>query len=202
MIRSRGFPPLLSALHLLRQDGPLKAHFACKQAKAGDKDAALELVIDLVASWLGEQNGRFKPGLLYVAPHAQEASGDSAIPQTELSNYIQVCGGVVRDVVVLVNAGRNLALVPEKKFVQLIKERFDEEFTEIFGIEPVALTANEAQYLVGFKSADGIRDRLATAEQEIDRRLRSKGIIRTPETASLGASTDQGLNSATPEGAT
>jgi hypothetical protein len=154
VIRSRGFPPLLSALHLLRQDGPLKAHFAYKQAKAGDKDAALE-----------------------------------------------VYGGVVRDVVVLVNAGRNLALVPEKKFVQLIKERFDGEFTEIFGIEPVALTANEAQYLVGFKSADAIRDRLATAEQEIDRRLRSKGIIRTSETASLGASTDQGLSSATPEGA-
>jgi len=143
--------------------------------------------------------GQVIPGAEYVLVDDVTNLGGTL---AELSNYIQVYGGIVRDVVVLVNAGRNLALVPEKKFVGLIKERFDEEFTEIFGIEPVALTANEAQYLVGFKSADAIRDRLATAEQEIDRRLRSKGIIRTPETASLGASTDQGLSSATPEGAT
>lgn len=117
----------------------------------------------------------------------------------ELSNYIQVYGGVVRDVVVLVNAGRSPALVPDKKFVRLIKERFDEEFTEIFGIEPGALTANEAQYLVGFKSADQIRNRLAAAEQEIDRRLRSKGIARTLEKASFGAFADQGLSSAGPK---
>jgi len=87
----------------------------------------------------------------------------------------------VHDVVVLANAGRDKALVPKKKFVQLIKERFHDEFTEIFGIEPATLTANEAQYLVGFTSADSIRNRLAAAQQEIDRRLRSKGIARTAQ---------------------
>ncbi|MCK0512734.1 hypothetical protein [Aromatoleum buckelii] len=81
----------------------------------------------------------------------------------------------------LVNAGRNPALVPGKKFVWLIKERFDEEFTKVFGFEPDALTANEAEYLVGFKSIDAIRNRLAAAEQEIDCRLRSKGITRASE---------------------
>ncbi len=101
-------------------------------------------------------------------------------PSYKLANYIQVNGGIVKGVVVLVNARRNPELVPKAKFVQLIKERFDDEFTEVFGIEPGALTANEAQYLSGFRSLDAIRNRLVAAEQEIDRRLRSKGITRTP----------------------
>lgn len=85
-------------------------------------------------------------------------------------------------------------MAPAPKFVRLIKERFDEEFTGVFGIEPDALTANEAQYLVGFKSVDAIRNRLAAAEQESHRRLRSKGIIRALEAAALGASPEPGLN--------
>ena len=258
MIRTKGFPLSLSAAHLWRDDAPLKSHYAYQKAKAGDKDAALELVVDLAVTWVSGLRERLKPRLIYVSPHAQEATGDNAIPQTlaavcaslldgevdtgivqsdrvyhtgadpmermaaraqffgkvtpgaeyvlvddvtnlggtlaELSNYIQVLGGVVRDVVVLVNAGRNPALVPEKKFVRLIKERFDEEFTATFGIEPEALTANEAQYLVGFQSIDQIRNRLAAAEQEIDCRLRSKGITRTSEETPSGALADQGLS--------
>ena len=259
MIRSKGLPVEIVGVSLFAQDAPLKSHPAYRQAKAGDKDAALELVIEVAVSWLYAQRERFPPGLLFVAPHAQEATGDNAIPQTlasvcaaiyegkadteivqsdrvyhtgadpmerlaaraqfvgrvlpgaeyvlvddvtslgctlaELGNYIQVFGGVIKDVVVLVNAGRNPALVSKKNFVQLIKERFDDEFTEVFGIEPGALTANEAQYLAGFRSIDAIRNRLATAEQEIDRRLRSKGIARASQAASLGAYVDQGLTS-------
>jgi len=229
---------------LFTQDVRIKAHSAYKLAKAGDQDAALDLVIDNAVAWLYEQREKFAPGLLFVAPHAQEATGDNAIPQTlasvcaaifkgtadteivqsdrvyhtgadpmermaslaqfvgrvlpgaeyvlvddvtslggtlaELANYIQVYGGIVKGVVVLVNAGRNPELAPKAKFVQLIKERFDDEFTEVLGIEPGALTANEAQYLAGFRSIDAIRNRLVTAEQEIDRRLRSKGITRSP----------------------
>lgn len=97
----------------------------------------------------------------------------------ELSNFIQHHGGIVQDVVVLVNAGRDPLLQPKRQQVRLLKERYRHEFTAIFGIEPHALTANEANYLVGFKSADEIRNRLAKAEQEIDRRLRSKGVART-----------------------
>jgi hypothetical protein len=74
------------------------------------------------------------------------------------------------------------------------KEQFDDEFTEIFGIEPNALTANEAQYLAGFRSADALRNRRAAAEQEIDRRLRSKGIARTSQAASAGLRFEQDLN--------
>jgi hypothetical protein len=43
-------------------------------------------------------------------------------------------------------------------------------------IHPSALTANEAQYLLGFKTADEIRNRRTKATQEIHRQLRSKGI--------------------------
>jgi hypothetical protein len=257
MLRSFGFPVQIQPLFLFSKDAELKVSDAYLQAKAGDKQAAVTLLIDLAVSWLHEHGDRFEPGLIFLAPHASEASGDNAIPQAlaavcalmfqgavdneivqsdrvfhtgadpmermaaraqfegavipgakyvlvddvtslggtlaELSNYIQIFGGVVHDVVVLVNAGRDKALVPSKKFVQLIKERFDDEFTEVFGIEPTALTANEANYLVGFTTIDSIRNRLAAARQEIDSRLRSKGITRTAQGQTSGASAVAGL---------
>ena len=262
MIRSKGITLGTEPLFLFTRDALLKAHPAYRDAKAGDEKAALELVLDLAVAWLYVHRERFAPGLLFVAPHAQEATGDNAIPQTlaavcatiyrghvdteivqsdrvyhtgadpmermvaraqfeglvipgaeyvlvddvtnlggtlaELASFIQVFGGVVRDVLVLVNAGRNAALVPARKFIQLIKERFNEEFTEVFGIDPDALTANEAQYLVGFQSIDALRNRFAKAEQEIDRRLRSKGIARATQGASLGTSADLNQSSSEP----
>ena len=97
---------------------------------------------------------------------------------------------------VLVNAGRQTGLAPEKKSVQLLNRRFGNEFFDIFGIKPEALTANEAQYLVGFRSVDEIRNRLAAARQEIDRRLRSKGIARTLKGTPAGLHVVQGLSGA------
>ncbi len=94
----------------------------------------------------------------------------------ELAHYVQSKGGVVAGVVVMVNAGRQKSLVPNRKTVKTLKERFANEIIEIFGIHVEALTANEAQYLVGFRSADEIRNRLLKAKQEVDIRLRSKGI--------------------------
>jgi hypothetical protein len=52
------------------------------------------------------------------------------------------------------------------------------DIEEILGIKPAALTANEAGYLIGFRSADEIRDRLTKARKETDLRLRAKGIER------------------------
>ena len=57
-----------------------------------------------------------------------------------------------------------------------LKQRHANEIIEIFGIQVDALTANEAQYLVGFRTAYEIRNRLLKAKQEVDLRLRSKGI--------------------------
>ena len=44
-----------------------------------------------------------------------------------------------------------------------------------FGIDPGALTANEASTLSGFRTADDLRNRAAQAAEEIDLRLRAKG---------------------------
>jgi hypothetical protein len=55
---------------------------------------------------------------------------------------------------------------------------YGNEITEIFGIISDALTANEANCLIGFRSADEIRNRLAKAKKETYLRLRSKGIER------------------------
>lgn len=257
MQRSFGFPLCIRPLFLFERDADLKASSSYRAAKAGDEKAAVALLIELALPWLYEHRERFEPGLIFVAPHAREATGDNAIPQAlaavcgimyrglvdneivqsdrvfhtgadamermaaraqfegrvipgakyvlvdhvtslggtlaELSNYIQVFGGVVHDVLVLVNAGRDKALVPQKHFVQLLQERFDDEFTEIFGIQPAALTANEANYLVGFSAIVALRNRLASARQEIDRRLRSKGIARAAQGSALGASAASGL---------
>ena len=258
--RTHGWPEGVHPLALLDKDLQLKAHVAYPRAKAGDEAAALDLLLDMAVAWLYEQRARFAPGLLYVAPHAQEATGDNAMPQAlaavcaavwggkaeigivqsdrvyhtgadamermaaraqfvgtvqpgeryvlvddvtslggtlaELANYIQHGGGKIKDVVVLVNAGRNPALVPQPKNVQLLNRRFGDEIFNIFGIKPEALTANEAQYLVGFRSVDEIRNRLAAARQEIDRRLRSKGIARTLEGTTSGLHVVQGLSGA------
>lgn len=256
--RLHGWPDGVQPLALFSKDQQLKAHSAYPRAKAGDEAAALDLLIDVAVAWLYEHRARFAPGLLYVAPHAQEATGDNAIPQAlaavcaavwggtaengivqsdrvyhtgadamermaaraqfvgdvrpgeryvlvddvtslggtlaELANYIQHGGGKIQDAVVLVNAGRNPALVPQPKNVQLLNRRFGDEIFNIFGIKPEALTANEAQYLVGFRSIDEIRNRLAAARQEIDRRLRSKGITRTLEGAAAGLHAVQSLS--------
>lgn len=256
--RTYGWPADVQPLALFKKDQQLKAHSAYPHAKAGDKAAALDLLIDLAVAWLYEHRARFEPGLLYVAPHAQEASGDNALPQAlaamcaavwggtaanrivqsdrvfhtganamermaaraqfvgdvqpggsyvlvddvtslggtlaELANYIQYSGGKIRDVVVLVNAGRNPALVPQPKSVQLLNKRFGDEIYNIFGIKPEALTANEAQYLVGFRSVDEIRNRLVAAKQEINHRLRSKGVTRALEGPADGLHAVQGLS--------
>lgn len=94
----------------------------------------------------------------------------------ELAHYIQSKGGIVGGVFVLVNAGRLKSFTPDKQTLKILETRYGNELIEIFGIEVNALTANEARYLVGFRSANDIRNRLAKAKQEIDLRLRSKGI--------------------------
>lgn len=93
----------------------------------------------------------------------------------ELSNYIQLNGGEVLGTLVMVNAGRIKNFTPLSKHIKLLQERFGDEIKRLFGIHTQALTANEASYLVGFRSLDEIRNRRAKAEKEIHLRLLSKG---------------------------
>jgi orotate phosphoribosyltransferase len=94
----------------------------------------------------------------------------------ELASYIQALGGKVAGVVVLVNAGRLEELHPSKSTLSKLKSRYEHEIPQLFGIQPEALTANEASYLIGFRTADEMRNRLAKAREETNRRLRSKGL--------------------------
>lgn len=95
----------------------------------------------------------------------------------ELANYITQLGGEVKAVITIVNAGRIKTLSPEHSVIKRLQERYQDEIYNIFGIKTNALTANEAQYLIGFRTADEIRGRVTKAREEIYRRLRSKGIF-------------------------
>jgi hypothetical protein len=92
----------------------------------------------------------------------------------ELANYLLMNGGGVIGSILLVNAGRSTKFRALKKHTRLLEERFGDEIKNIFGIHTAALTANEASYLVGFRTADEIRNRCVKAEKETAKRLLSK----------------------------
>jgi hypothetical protein len=192
-VRRHGFPKgIPEPFWLFNNDAALKAHPRYKEAKAGGKESAVELVSDLALDCLIKIMDKLPVGAIYVAPHAREATGDNAIPQVLASacaiiahgeaesDIVQVTrvfhGGSIAAVVVLVNAGRTKQFQPTRSVIRKLEERYENEIEEIFGIIPGALTANEANYLIGFKSADEIRNRLVKARKETDLRLRSKGI--------------------------
>lgn len=241
--RIYGLPQcVIKPFWLFDNDSALKAHTGYQEAKAGNIEAAVELVSDLALDFLVSVKDTLPHGAVYIAPHAREATGDNAIPQVlataaaivaqgevetdivqvtrvyhtgadpmermclrpefegivikgaqyvlvddvtnmggtlaELANYLYRSGGVVVAVIVLVNAGRVKLFRPSQKVIRELEKRYTHEIEEIFGIAPGALTANEANYLIGFKSTDEIRNRLAKARKETDLRLRSKGIER------------------------
>jgi hypothetical protein len=120
-----------------------------------------------------EFEGAVQPGKRYVLVDDVTSLGGTL---AELAHYIQKHGGLVQDVFVLVNAGRKKSLLPDKMTLRKLETRYANELIEIFGIAVSALTANEAQYLVGFRSADEIRNRVVKAKQEIYLRLCAKGV--------------------------
>lgn len=117
--------------------------------------------------------GEVVPGKSYVLVDDVTTMGGTL---AELANYILINGGAVAGTIVLCNAGTSTGFSPPKKTLRLLKERFGDEIKDIFGIRTEALAANEANYLVGFRSADEIRNRLVKAEKETAERLRSKGL--------------------------
>ncbi len=249
-LRSHPFPGVAAMPHSLwDHDQLLKSHPAYRQAKAGEQEAAIDLVWDLAIDFITGLQARLPAGLTYVAPYAREATGDNAIPLmlasacaeilhgeveteivqasrvfhtgakpmerlllrpqfdgpvtagstyvlvddvtclggtlAELADYVQAHGGQVAAVVTLVNAGRLKPLRPEALVIRRLRERFPDAIQQTFGIDPGALTANEASYLSGFRTADELRNRAAKAEEEIDLRLRAKGFQLSAQQAPL-----------------
>lgn len=251
-MRTHGIPPEAGELtSLFRSDAELKAHRTYRAAKGGDAQAAVELVRDLAAP-LAEHVKKFGADVIYVAPHAIEASGENAIPQTlatylatvtgaiddsaivqrnkvyhtgadamqrliapsdfagevvpggryvlvddvstmggtlaDLANYIRVKGGDVVGAVVLANASRSGSISLPANVLRKLKGRFPDEIPNILGIAHDALTAEEANYLIGFRDADELRNRAASAKQARVERLRSKGIRFAEEVSDASAS--------------
>jgi hypothetical protein len=238
-MRIHRFPPSVrEPLFLFRDDKTLKAHPAYRAAKGGDAASAVELVKGVAGPLAEQAMAVFGPDVVYVAPHAQEATGDNAIPQVlaeaiasvaggqadrgivqtsrvfhtgadpmerlnnraefdgdvrpgaryvlvddvttmggtlaELAHYILAEGGIVAGVAVMVNAARSGRLTPDQSLVAELERRHGDAIREIFQVDPAALTAEEAGYLIGFRTADEIRNRSAKAKQETDRRLRAR----------------------------
>ena len=117
-------------------------------------------------------DGPVSPGTTYALVDDVTCLGGTL---AELADTIQADGGKVAAVITLVNAGRLKPLKPEALVIRRLRERFPDAIHHTFGIDPGALTANEARYLSGFRTADDLRNRAAKAAEENDRRLRAKG---------------------------
>ena len=115
--------------------------------------------------------GQVKSGRNYVLVDDVINMGNTL---AELANYIISGGGDVIGYCVIVDDGRLITLSPEKKIIDKLSARFGDEIEEIFGIRTDCLTANESQYLLGFRTTDEIRNRCLKAKKEIDLRRASK----------------------------
>jgi hypothetical protein len=120
-----------------------------------------------------EFDGPVHPGSHYVLVDDVTTLGGTL---AELADYIQVGGGFVKGVVVMVNASRSDRLQSDPRVVAELEKRHAEAIRGVFGITPAALTGAEARYLIGFRSSDEIRSRSFKARQETGRRLRAKGL--------------------------
>ena len=92
----RGIPlprSLPEPLWLGRNDAALKAHASYRAAKSGDAAAAARLVIDLTMPMLRRAAAVFRPGLIAIAPHAIEATGENAIPTVLATAVAAATGG-------------------------------------------------------------------------------------------------------------
>lgn len=117
--------------------------------------------------------GKVESGAGYILVDDVTSMGGTL---AELANYIRLNGGTVLGSIVLVNAGRDKSFEPLKKHIKLLEQRYDDKIRQQFGIQTKALTANEANYLIGFRDFDEIRNRCLKAEKETHLRLLSKGI--------------------------
>lgn len=117
--------------------------------------------------------GTVIPNQTYVLIDDVTAMGSTL---ADCAAYITEQGGTVMGAIVLTNASRSGKLKANVKDLRLIKERYDESIKDLFSIEPSALTYDEALYLVGFKTADELRNRAVKAAHERKNRIASKKI--------------------------
>jgi hypothetical protein len=93
----------------------------------------------------------------------------------EMANHIQSGGGEVVGVVTLVNAGRHGQYRANRGHIAEIERRFGNEIRSL-GVEPSALTANEALYVLNYPDADALRASIAKAQSQRRGRAGEEGI--------------------------
>jgi len=120
-----------------------------------------------------EFGGEVQPGRRYVLVDDVTTMGSTL---ADLANYIRSRGGDVAGSVVLTNAMREPTMKAGSRVIKELGERHGPAIRDILGVEPGALTASEAQYLIGFRTTDELRVRVAAARQERIGRLLSKGV--------------------------
>ncbi len=118
--------------------------------------------------------GDVTPGAKYVLVDDVTTMGSTL---ADLAHFIQSRGGNVAGSVVLTNAMREGTMQAPAKITQELEARHGQAISSTIGIKPDALTASEARYLIGFKSTDEFRNRVAAAESERSARLRAKGLL-------------------------
>lgn len=104
-VRKHPFPNSVESSHFLyRSDAAHKAHPSYRAAKAGNGDAAIQLVGDLASPLIASLlDADFPRSCIYVAPHAKEAEGDNAIPHIFAVFLLRALGGVIDESIVQVN---------------------------------------------------------------------------------------------------
>lgn len=80
-------------------------------------------------------------------------------------------GGNEHDVYIVGDAPNKVVIRSTVKY-----KRHGDTIREQFGFEPAGLTAEEARYLIGFRTADELRNRVAAARQARVDRLGAKGV--------------------------
>lgn len=118
-------------------------------------------------------DGPVERGQKYVLVDDNITSGGTI---AALADHIRRGGGQVAGVVSLANASRSGQFAPRPHVVRELERRFGNDIRSEFQAEPAALTRDEADYLIGFRSADELRGRAATAREARAERTRRAGV--------------------------
>jgi len=135
-----------------------------------------------------EFGGKVIPSQKYVLVDDMSTMGGTL---SDMASYIQSNGGQVVGIVLLTNASRAGTITPNAIVIRSLEKRHGQTIRELFGIEPSALTRDEAQYLIGFRTTDELRNRAASAIAERSRRIRSKDVSGSQDTQALNQSGDE-----------
>ncbi len=98
-----------------------------------------------------------------------------------MAAQIHLGGGKVAGAVLFADASRNGIDGASNASVRKIKGRFGDAIREQFGVEPDALTASEAAYVLNFANADALRTTGSKAGREKGKRLGGRTAERKPD---------------------